>query len=192
MLRRFFHSTLAVSTALGLLTCTWLQGETSTVKPVVESYKKQEKELSRKRFGTKKQFVTQQSNLTEKKLPLRHWNKQYSSLGSRKWDYSVEKTSDKKRFKAETMDFSKKKNMDLSKWQGYLANLESEARISTDTTARIIQEKRIYEMMLQQAENYEDTGKQLSLREINRFQFRKNRSKDNVPVTKAGVSDETQ
>ena len=43
--------------------------------------------------------------------------------------------------------------------------------------------------MLQQAENYKDTGETLSLRDINRFQFRKNRSKDDVPVTKVG-SDE--
>ena len=166
-----------------------LCGETSTVKPVVDSYKKQEKVLSEKRFKQKEWSKGQPSGLTDKTLSFEHWNKHYSSLGSKKLNYESEKISDKKRYKTDTAmsDFFKKnKDIELSEWQDHLANLETRARISTDTTAQIIQDKRIYEMMLQQAENYKETGKQLSLRDINRFQFRKNRSKDEVPTTKVG------
>ena len=82
--------------------------------------------------------------------------------------------------------FKKNKDIELSKWQGYLADLESRAQISTDTNARVVQDKRMYERMLKQAENYKDTGETLSLRDINRFQFRKNRPEGDVPATKAG------
>ena len=170
-----------------LFPCLSLQGETSTVKPVVESYKKQEKTLSQKRFNQKK-WSGKQSDLTQKTISFEHWNKNYSSLGSKKWDYSSENVSDRKRFKTGISKlFKKNKDIELSEWQGYLANLEDRARISTDTTARIIQDKRMYKKMLQQADNFKDTGETLSLRDINRFQFRKNRPKGDVPVTQAGA-----
>ena len=54
----------------------------------------------------------------------------------------------------------------------------------------IIQGKRMYTKMLQQAEHYNDTGELLSLRDINRFQFRKNRPDGDVPITKAGSGEE--
>lgn len=191
MLRRL-RFMFAVSTAFGFFSCGYLQGETSTVKPVVDSYKKQEKTLSQKRFEQKKWSKGQQSDLTEKILSFEHWNKHYSSLGSKKWNSKSEKISEKKRFNISRSNFFKKNRaIEFSEWQGYLASLESQAQIGTDTIARITQNKRIYEKMLQQAENYNETGEQLSLRDINRFQFRKNRSKDDVPTTKAGSSDES-
>jgi hypothetical protein len=181
------HFILAITVVFGLVNCVLLNAESS----VVETYKKQEKQLSKKRFEQKKWSGGQQSDLTQKAFPFKHWNKNYSSMGSKKWDYSLEKTSDKKRFKTGMVEFSTK-DIKISEWQGYLANLESRAQISTDTTARIIQDKRTYEMMLQQANNYKDTGETVSLRDINRFQFRKNRSDGDVPATKAGSGDETQ
>ena len=178
---------LAVSIALSLLPCVGLQGETSTVKLDVDSYKKQEEGLSQKRFNQKEWSSGQQSDLTQKTFAFEHWNKNYTSLGSKKWDYSSDKASDRKRFKSDKANFfQKNKDIDFSEWQGYLASLESRAQVSTDTTARIIQDKRTYERMLQQAENFKDTGETLSLRDINRFQFRSNRSDDDVPVTQAG------
>lgn len=183
------HLALALFATFSPAGCMLLNGETA----VVEVYKQQEKELSKRRFEQEKWSGGQQSDLTRETFSFEHWNKHYSSLGSKKWDSSVEKTSEKKRFKTETADFFKKnKKIEFSEWQHYLVDLESKAQISTDKTARIIQDRRIYAMMLQQAENYKDTGELLSLREINRFQFRKNRSDNDVPTTKAGSGEETQ
>ncbi len=188
-----FHSILAIAIAIGFLTCTTLQGKTTTTKPVVDSYKKQEQTLSKKRFEQKKWSGSQQSDLTEKKISFEHWNKSYSSLGSKKQDYSLEKVSDRKRFKTGMFNLSKKnKDIELSKWQGSMADLESKAQISTDTNAQIFQDKRMYQMMLQRAENFKETGETLSLRDINRFQFRKNRADGDVPSTKAGSGNEDQ
>lgn len=183
---RRFHPIPAVVTALCFVTCTLLQGQTSAV----DSYKEQEKELSGKRFKQKEWSSGQRSDLTEKAFSFKHWNKHYSSLGSRKWGYSVENTKDKKHFKTGMVEFSNK-DFELAEWQGYLANLESRARINTDMAVRMIQDKRMYERMLQQAENFKDTGETLSLRDINRFQFRKNRPDSDVPVTKAGEGNDT-
>ena len=184
---KYFRLILAITVVFGPVNCALVNGETS----VVESYKKQEKELSQKRFEQKEWSGGQKSGLTGKTFPFKHWNKHYSSMGSQKWGFSVEKTSDEKRFETGMVNFPTK-DLELSEWQGYLANLESRAQISTDTTARVIQDKRVYEMMLQQADNYKDTGKLVSLRDINRFQFRKNRSDGDVPTTKAGSEDKTK
>lgn len=159
----------------------------SQTKAAVESYKKQEKVLSQKRFKREKWSGGNRSSLTQKTISFQHWNKHYSSLGSKRWGYTSEKVRDRKRFKTGLSKFFKKnKEIEVSKWQGYLANLESKAQISTDIRSRTIQDKRIYEMILQEADHFRDTGKTLSLRDINRFQFRKNRSDGDVPVTKAG------
>ena len=77
--------------------------------------------------------------------------------------------------------------MDISKWNGRLAKLEDKAQISTDKTSKQIEDKRMYETMMQTSKNYSETGETLSLRDINRFQFRQNRSNASVPVSEAGV-----
>jgi hypothetical protein len=186
-MNRFAYYILTLFFVFSLVAHTQLSGETS----VVDSYKKQEKELSRKRFEHKEWSKEKKTDLTDKSFSFKHWNKHYSTMGSKKWDSTVDKTIEKKRFESEMMQFPTKE-IELSEWQGYLANLESRAQISTDTTARIIQDKRIYEMMLQQAENYKDTGELLSLRDINRYQFRKNRPDGVIPKTNAGSGEETQ
>ena len=102
----------------------------------------------------------------------------------------MQKAGKKKRFNSGEVKFPTK-DAKIFEWQNYLANLESRAQISTDSTALLIQDKRVYEMMLQRAENYKDTGEVLSLRDINRFQFRKNRPAGSVPNTQAGTEDDS-
>jgi len=79
--------------------------------------------------------------------------------------------------------------MDISKWNGRLADLERQAQISTNSTAKKIENKRMYERMLNESTSYAQTGETLSLREINRFQFRQNRADTAVPVRAAGSAD---
>ena len=47
----------------------------------------------------------------------------------------------------------------------------------------------IQEIELQDAQQYRELGVKLSLRDINRYQFRRNRTNDGVPVQKAGAGD---
>jgi hypothetical protein len=58
-----------------------------------------------------------------------------------------------------------------------------------DDKAQIAADHKLYGMMMQDARQYRELGDKLSLRDINRYQFRRNRSSDEVPMQKAG-SDE--
>ena len=165
-----------------VMTGAWLRGETS----VVDGYNKQPTNLTQKRFQRKTWSNNQKSDLMQKSFPFKQWDSHYSSLGSKRSNISLSETKEKKRFQAEMVEFSTKE-MEISRWNGRIADLEREALISTDTTVKRIEDKRIYDRMMKKTENYADTAETLSLRDINRFQFRQNRSDGAVPVRKAGV-----
>ena len=165
-----------------VMTGTWLYSETSAV----DAYNKQETSLSQKRFEQKSWSGGQRSELMQKSFPFKQWDSHYSSLGSKKSNISMTESKDKKRFKSEIVEFDKKE-MNLSKWDGRMADLESQAQISTDKTAKRMADKRMYEAIMQNSKSYAETGETLSLRDINRFQFRQNRSDGAVPVGEAGV-----
>jgi hypothetical protein len=165
-----------------LMTGAWLWGEDSAV----DAYDKQASGVSEKRFEQKSWSGGQQSDLMQKSFPFKQWDSHYSSIGSKKSNISMKEAKDKKPFEAEMMEFPQKE-MDISKWNGRLAKLEDKAQISTDKTSKQIEDKRMYETMMQTSKNYSETGETLSLRDINRFQFRQNRSNASVPVSEAGV-----
>lgn len=154
---------------------------------VIGAYQKKAFDVSKKRFEQKRWSDNKKSDLMQKSFAFKHWDSHYSSLGSKKSDILSREAKKKKIFQSETVEFSKKE-IDISNLNGGLADLERRAQISTDTVVREIEDKRIYNMMLQDSKKYSDTGEKLSLRDINRFQFRQNRSDDSVPVQQAGVS----
>lgn len=165
-----------------VMTGAYLRGEITTG---IDTYGQQETNLSQKRFKQKFWSNNQQSDLMQKSFPFKQWDSHYSSLGSKRSNISLSETKEKKRFEAEMVEFSTKE-MDLLRWNGRMADLERQALISTDKTARKIEEKRIYDMVTQNSKHFAESGETLSLRDINRFQFRQNRSDDAVPVRKAG------
>jgi hypothetical protein len=57
-----------------------------------------------------------------------------------------------------------------------------------DDKARLVVDQKLYYMMLQDSQKYSDMAEDLSLRELNRYQFRRNRSDSDIPVEKAGSS----
>lgn len=164
------------------MTGSWLIGETSAV----DSYGQQQTTLSQKRFKHKSWSGGQKSDLMQKSFAFKKWDSHYSSLGSKKSDISTADTKDKKRFESEMVEFDTKE-MDISKWDGRMADLEREAQVSTDSTMKKLEDRRMYQELMQESETYAETGETLSLRDINRFQFRQNRSDSAVPVSEAGV-----
>jgi hypothetical protein len=165
-----------------IMTGAWLRGETSAV----DAYHKQATDVSQKRFDKKSWSNGQQSDLMQKSFPFKQWDTHYSSLGSKKSNISLTESKEKKRFKSEMVEFDTTE-MDISKWDGQLADLERQAQVSTDKTARKIADRRIYESVMQKSKSFAETGEILSLRDINRYQFRSNRSDSAVPVREAGV-----
>lgn len=166
-----------------VMTGSWLIGETSAV----DAYSQQETGLSQKRFKQKSWTGGQKSDLLQKSFPFKQWDSHYSSLGSKKSGISLSESKDKKLFESKMVEFDTKE-MDVSKWDGRMADLEREAQVSTDATMKKLEDKRMYEMLMQESKSYAETGETLSLRDINRFQFRQNRSDSAVPVSEAGVS----
>ena len=167
-----------------VMTVACLRGEISAV----DAYNKQEENLSQQRFEQKSWSGNQKSDLMQKSFPFKQWDSHYSSLGSKKSNISLTESKDKQRFKSEIVEFDTK-SMDISKWNGRLADLERQAQISTNSTVKKIENKRMYDRMLNKSKSFAQTGETLSLREINRFQFRQNRADTAVPVRTAGGED---
>ena len=54
-----------------------------------------------------------------------------------------------------------------------------------DEKAQILSDRVTYTVLLQDPQQFEEMAEQMDLRSINRFQFRSNRPKGEIPVDKA-------
>lgn len=158
----------------------------SAQSTAVDSYEQKATDVSQKRFEQKAWSNTKQSGLKDKAFPFKQWDSHYSGLGSKKSAISTKDSKDKERYKTDMMQFPTKER-DISRLNGRLADLERQAQVSTTDTTQRIENKRIYESVMKESDNYADVGELLSLRDINRFQFRQNRSDGAVPVKEAGA-----
>lgn len=141
--------------------------------------------LSNQRVGRQMWQMQKNTSLMQKKFPLQEWEAHFSSLGSKRAAIQMNESKEKKMFGTETKEFPMKE-FDLSEWNERFANLQETAQISTDDRVQDIADRKFYHMMLQDTQKYAEMAEVLSLRDINRFQFRRNRSDSDVPVTKAG------
>jgi hypothetical protein len=153
---------------------------------VLDSYQKQATGVSSKRVKPRMWSNDKRPNLMQKKFPFKKWDAHFSSLGSKRAPIALTEKREKKRFKTKIMEFPTKA-VEISEWDGRLAQLQRQAQISTDDTARKIADQRLYNKAMQDARQYKDLGAKLSLRDINRYQFRHNRSDTAVPVRQAGA-----
>jgi hypothetical protein len=67
-----------------------------------------------------------------------------------------------------------------------MADLHQNAGIQMDDRAQLAVNSKLYHMLLQDRKKFGDLGKEVSLSDINRYQFRRNRSDEDIPVNKAG------
>ncbi|MGJ8649520.1 MAG: hypothetical protein ACSHX4_04115 [Opitutaceae bacterium] len=141
--------------------------------------------ISDKRVGRQVWQMQKNTALMEKNFPLQEWDTHFSSLGSKRTAIKMSETNDKKMFGTKTKEFPMKE-FDLSEWNEHYADLQETAQISTDARVQDIADRKFYNMMLQDTRKYAEMADVLSLREINRFQFRRNRSDSDVPVTQVG------
>lgn len=129
----------------------------------------------------------QHTTFKRKTFPITEWSQHYSSFGRPKSLISTKQTLKKKSYESNKLSFAINEKK-LAQLSGRLALLKTQARMSTDDRYDAIEDHRVYAMMLQGAQQYGEMREQLSLRELNRFQFRRNRQADGVPVEKAGVA----
>ncbi len=125
--------------------------------------------------------------MMNKRFPLEQWDKHFSSVGSKRAPIGMQENKEKQMFKTNTLE-RKEVNFEMSRWNDRLADLHKKAGIEMDDRARLVADKQLYYMMLQDSESYRDLGAEVSLRDLNRYQFRRNRSNDGIPVEQAGSS----
>ena len=122
-----------------------------------------------------------------KTFPITEWSQHYSSFGRPKSLISTKHTLKHKSYEFNKLSYAINEKK-LAQLSGHLALLKTQARMSIDDRYDAIKDHRVYAMMLQGAQQYGEMREQLSLRELNRFQFRRNRQADGVPVEKAGAA----
>ena len=127
------------------------------------------------------------SFLMNKTFPIEQWDKHFSSLGSKRAPISLTENKDKQQFKTRMLK-QKTVRFEMSQWNEQLSDLHKKAGIEMDDNARLIADQKLYYMMLQDSKKYSDMADELSLRELNRYQFRRNRSDSDIPIEKAGSS----
>ena len=125
--------------------------------------------------------------LMNKTFPIEQWDKHFSSLGSKRAPISLTENKDKQLFKTRMLK-QKIVRFEMSQWNEQLSDLHKKAGIEMDDKARLVVDQKLYYMMLQDSQKYSDMAEDLSLRELNRYQFRRNRSDSDIPVEKAGSS----
>ena len=127
----------------------------------------------------------QTNSMMNKTFPIEQWDKHFSSVGSKRAPISLTEDKEKQMFKTKTID-RQKVTFEMSRWNEQLADLHKKAGIKMDEKARLVADQQLYYMMLQDSQQYSGMGDELSLRELNRYQFRRNRSEGDIPVEKAG------
>jgi hypothetical protein len=125
--------------------------------------------------------------MMKKTFPIEQWDKHFSSIGSKRAPISLTEDKDKQLFKTKILD-QKMVRFEMSQWNEQLSDLHKKAGIEMDDKARLVVDQKLYYMMLQDSQKYSDMAEDLSLRELNRYQFRRNRSDGDIPVEKAGSS----
>ena len=149
---------------------------------------KQATSISKKRVELNKWDGQPNSTISRKTFPIKEWGKHYSSLGGKRSNLGARKIKKRKIYETKTKEYPVKQ-LELARWNDRIANLQKRAQVATDDRVKDIEERRIYGVMLQNAQPYGDMRETLSLRDINRYQFRRNRQADGVPVQKAAAGD---
>ncbi len=175
-----FPSCVFVSLLCGVL-CASAQAAT----PVLGELSKENSGLSDKRVEQRMWASPQNSGLLDKSFPIQEWNMHFSSVGTKRAPIQVESGKERKIFKTTTKEFSTKE-FDMSSWNQRYLELHQDAGIRTDQKVRKIADRQLYNMMMQDTQKYAEMGAELSLRDLNRFQFRRNRSDGEVPVSAVG------
>ena len=171
-----------VTTSLFFFGCATALGQTN---PIVKNLTQQNSSLSNQRISHTTWNADKNTSFTGKSFPMTSWSKHFSSMGSKRAPIDVTDTSSRKRFKTETKEFPIKK-FDMAAWNDKLSGLYKEAQISTDDRSRKIADQKLYGMMLQDTRQFADMAEELSLRDLNKYQFRRNRSSGELPVSKVG------
>ena len=125
------------------------------------------------------------NSMMNKSFPIGKWDKHFSSVGSKRSPIAITDDKKKQMFDTKTLD-REEVSFEMSRWNEHMKDLHQKAGITLDDRAQLVADRQLYNMMLQDTKQFADLGDHVSLRDINRYQFRRNRSDGDIPVEKAG------
>ena len=143
--------------------------------------------VEEKRFTKQMWSQSETSSLLNKRFSFDHWNKHFSSLGNKRAPIELTESKDKIEFNTRLID-REEFDYDMSEWNQKMIDLHLNAGIDLDDRAQLVVNQKLYQMLLQDRKKFGDLGKKVSLRDLNRYQFRRNRSDGDIPVNKAGTN----
>lgn len=160
-----------------------LPAEETTQSPL-DAVGRQAGSIQKKRVAPKQWGSSETLPMADKRISMEDWPKHFSSVGSKRAPIEVQADS------LERVEVDRKKfpvrGRTMSRLDQQMARVERKARIAEKDTPLLLRDHEVYAMMLQGKVFEEEIGKQLSLRDLNRFQFRRNRGDAAVPTQKAG------
>jgi len=177
-----FHSLLS-----GLILAGFCAGLSASANPL-KLFSQGADRVQEKRYEKTFWNRSERTHLTSKRFAIEEWGKHYSPLGSKRAPISISEQKDKQIFRSEILErktFSS--GLELSRWNERMSDLHKQAGIQMSDEAHLSANQNLYNLTLKENRKYDELAEELSLRDINRFQFRRNHSSGQVPVAKVGM-----
>lgn len=140
-----------------------------------------------KRFEKRMWARPQSNSMMNKRFPIEQWDKHFSSVGSKRAPITLQEDTEKPMFRTKTLE-RKEVNFDMSRWNQQMVDLHKNAGIEMDDRAQLVADRQLYNKMLLGDRQFRDMADEVSLRDLNRYQFRRNRPDGEIPVDQAGSS----
>lgn len=129
----------------------------------------------------------QKDSIPDKRFSIKNWDKYFSSLGTKRAPIQIVESKKKSDLEINILDRDEV-SLDVSLWNQRIIDLHKIAGIETSDQAQLVANYKIYYMLLQNRKQFRDMGQEVSLRDLNRYQFRRNRPRGKIPVDQAGSS----
>ncbi|TVP80857.1 MAG: hypothetical protein EA353_02865 [Puniceicoccaceae bacterium] len=141
--------------------------------------------LEQQRFEKRSWQGSQSSSIMDKRFPLQQWDKHFSSVGSKRAPISMSEGRDKAIFQTKTLP-RKETTLEMSRLNQRMSDLHKRAGIEMSDQAQVVIDQQNYASILRDPVQFKDMAEKLSLRDVNRYQFRRNRPDGDMPVQRAG------
>ena len=182
-----FASTLSYLWVFCLLLLAMPQSGLFSAKPFIGSDKSNKS--FKKEFSPKVKNLKKESVFTGSRFKFQEWDKHYSKLGQKKMFSEKQQSRFNHQIDKEVSNFERLE-LNESDWNNYFSHIRKNANIDMDEKAQILSDRITYTVLLQDPQQFEEMAEQMDLRSINRFQFRSNRPKGEIPVDKADGNNE--
>lgn len=141
------------------------------------------------RFEKKLWDKSEPNAFSKKSFEIEEWDKHFTPLGGKKAPIRLTEDKEKAIFETKRLDRDVV-TKEMSRWNNQMKQLHDRAGIEMDDKAQLIADQQLYSMMLQGTRRFRDMADEVSLQDINRYQFRRNRPGDYIPIQQAGSGEE--